>query len=986
MKTFLQELAGTIYTNHPQLDKLVLVFPNRRAVLYFQKHLSAQLSRPAFAPVMLTIEDFISGFSTLQVPDKLELIHRLYHVYTEVVPNSNREAFDQFFFWGDMLLRDFNETDKYLVSARHLFQDLSAQKELDASFDFLTDEQREFLKLFWGNFDENLNEGKQNFLRIWKELHHVYERFKEALREKGLAYEGMVHREVAELIKQSPQVVQNKYGHDRSFHFIGFNALTKAEQVVLSALVNENMATMHWDMDAYYVNNTKQEAGRFLREYQLDSILKKTFPTQITSNFIPGVGQTKKNIKLYGAAQPVGQAKLMAQILQEELLKGTVPEDTLIVLPDEKLLMPVLNGISHRVDKLNVTMGFPLTSTPVFNLLELVIDLQLHRRGDRYHHRQVLALLGHPYVVADNTPLAQSKRKDILKKNLIYIDQRTLAFDSVLHQFLFRPASAVRGSIHTEDRTTALQVYLRELLLTIGSIKALPDIDREYVFHFLKLLNRLEEIMGEEIYASLQEEQLDARILKRKEQEALKSFLRLFKQLVNLEKIPFTGEPLRGLQIMGVLETRNLDYKNVYILSLNEGAFPAFSNKGSYIPFNIRKAYALPTVEHQDAMYAYLFYRTLQRAENIHLFYNTETDKLGQGEMSRYLQQLIFESGLPIERLTLYNPVEPQPVQPISIEKNESVLRSLIKLNEPKYQSKAMGISPSALYMFLECRLKFYFRYVAEIKEPNEVEEELDARLLGNLLHDVMDSFYKQIGDRKKSKLIESSDFEDTEKTILQLIDKAFIKTYTLDTDRQVEYEGQRIVVREVIRRLAARIIEKDKAYAPFSIEGLEQEGLATRIKIQHNPGQVIISGKIDRVDVKDHLLRIIDYKTGRDELKFTSVPLLFERDGKKQNKAAFQTLFYALLYKYNLPDELRHDTLRIMPVLINRMNLFDQDFEYGLRMNKDILHDATHILPEFETHLRALLNDLFDPAIPFTQTTQHESCKYCPYKAICSR
>lgn len=980
VKTFLQELASKLYSENPNLDRLVLIFPNRRAILYFQKHLSAQLTRPAFAPQMLTIEDFISGFSSSKIPDKLELVHRLYYVYNEVSAGGTRETFDQFYFWGEMLLRDFEEVDKYMVSARHLFQDLSMQKELDSSFDFLTEEQREFLRTFWGNFDEHINESKRKFLRTWKELFSVYEQFKIRLQEFGLAYEGMMHRQVAEQLIQTPGLVPERFGAGRSFHFVGFNALTKTEEVIISAMVSNEMAAIHWDMDAYYVNNSNQEAGRFLREYQQNAILKSTFPLQIPAHLHAASG---KRINLYGAAQPVGQAKLMAQVLQEELLKGAVPEDTLVVLPDEKLLMPVLNGISHRVDKLNVTMGFPLTSTPVFNLMELVIELQLHRKGNRYNHRQVLSLLGHPYIVADNTALSRSKRKKIINENLVYVDQRTLAVDSVLHHFVFRPASAIRDYTGSEQ-CISLVVYLRELLVTAGSIKGLLDIDREYIFHFIRLLNRQEGIMGEEILASLQEEQLDERAIRKKERDALKSFLRLFKQIVNTEKIPFTGEPLRGLQIMGVLETRNLDYKNVYILSLNEGSFPSFSSKGSYIPFNIRKAYSLPTVEHQDAMYSYLFYRTLQRAENIHLFYNTETDRLGEGEMSRYLQQLIYESGLPLTKHTLYNPVEPTPEQVITIQKNDAILQKLKQLNEPRH--KSIGFSPSSLYMYLECRLKFFFSHIADIKEPKEVEEELDARVLGNLLHDVMDRFYRELQEYKKSRLVEYSDFENYKTTVDTLIDKAFIKTYTLDPAKKVEYEGHRVVVREVIRRLVHQIVMRDRAYAPFAIEGLEQGGLTAKLDLEQQPGYAIISGKIDRIDLKEDVLRIIDYKTGGDDIRFTNVELLFGRDGKKLNKAAFQTLFYALLYQKSMPGVLKHGTVKIRPVLINRLNLFDEEFEYGLRQGNNVLKDANPILPTFEIQLKKLFDELFDPAVPFSQTTKTDQCKFCPYKAICNR
>ncbi|MBA4056616.1 MAG: PD-(D/E)XK nuclease family protein, partial [Marivirga sp.] len=462
-------------------------------------------------------------------------------------------------------------------------------------------------------------------------------------------------------------------------------------------------------------------------------------------------------------------------------------------------------------------------------------------------------------------------------------------------------------------------------------------------------------------------------------QSSIKSFLRLFRQLIQAHKIPFTGEPLKGLQVMGVLETRNLDYKNVFILSLNEGAFPSSASKGSYIPFNIRKAYGLPTVEHQDAMYAYLFYRVLQRAENIFLFYNSETDVLGQGEMSRYLQQLVYESGLKMERKVLHNPIQPRPINPIVISKDEGVLEALAKLSEGN--SRFKGISPSALNTYIECRLRFYLRHVAKIKEADEVEEDLDARVLGNFLHEVMELFYKHIRERKGKKLVEASDLNEGEALIDKLIDEVFIDAYRLDPSKQVQYEGQRLVVREVVKRFAHRIVEMDKAYAPFVMEALEQEGLLYNVKLDKPPGSVLISGKIDRVDRKDNLLRVIDYKTGKDKLDFDSVASLFSRD-QKRNKAAFQTMLYALLYKTNAPSE----GYKIVPGLINRMNLFDKNFQFGLKVGKTYVEDVDPLLGEFELHLRKLLEELFDPEVPFDQTTDTEICRFCPYEGICYR
>ncbi len=984
MKPFLHELAETIYKAHRRLDSLTLVFPNRRAVLYFRKHLSKLLDKPTFSPRLLTIEDFIGDFSHLKIPDKLELIHRLYHAYNHTIrdttgsPVTEGEPFDKFYFWGDMLLRDFDEADKYLVNVEQLFKDLTHQKELDSTFDYLTDEQREFLRTFWSSFDENLTENKRKFLDVWNQLFRLYTTFNTQLLAEGLAYEGGMHRMIAENIDQLAGARQ----HSSRIIFAGFNALTKVEEKIISHFVATEMADVYWDTDEYYVNNNSQEAGKFFREYQQHEILGKTFSRHTPSHFMAGIAKSTvsnddqqnlgKSIRIFGAAEPVGQAKVMAQVLQEELQNGIDPEDTLIVLPDEKLLLPVLHGLSGYIEKLNITMGFPISSTPLFNLVELLVEMQIGRRKGHFNHRQVLALLGHSYVVAADAAVANAKRKEILSHNWVHIPTGFLASSVPLHRTIFRE---VDGDI---------VVYLREVLTETGGLNTISDFDKEYTFHFLKLLNRMEEVMGvghPAFPGSLSQEPTGSERLKylKAHQSSLKSFLRLFRQLIQVHKIPFTGEPLKGLQVMGVLETRNLDYRNVFILSLNEGAFPSTANKGSYIPFNIRKAYGLPTVEHQDAMYAYIFYRVLQRAENIFLFYNSETDVLGQGEMSRYLQQLIYESGLTIERRVLHNPIQPRPINPITIFKDEGVTEALGKLSEGN--SRFKGISPSALNTYIECRLRFYLRHVARIKEADEVEEDLDARVLGNFLHEVMERFYKHIRERKGGKLVEASDLVEGESLIEKLIDEVFVNAYRLDPSKPVEYEGQRLVVREVVKRFAHRIVEMDKAYAPFVMEALEQEGLLYNVKLNSAPGSVLISGKIDRVDRKGDLIRVIDYKTGKDKLDFESIASLFSRD-QKRNKAAFQTMLYALLYKANTSG----NGSRIVPGLINRMNVFDKNFQFGLKVGKTYVEDVDPLLGEFELHLKTLLDELFDPVVPFDQTTDTEMCRFCPYESICYR
>lgn len=963
MKPFLQELAAEVYTTHRNsLEEVTLVFPNRRAALYFRKHLAQLLDKPAFSPGLITIEDFIGAFTELRVPEKLQLIHRLYKVYQQVVPESAGETFDQFYFWGEMLLKDFDEIDKYMVEATLLFRDLSHQKELDTEFDFLTDEQREFLRNFWSHFDEKTSVNKKRFLETWQSLPKVYESFKTALANEGWAYEGMLHRSVAKDIFSLSE--KSAYHGKRKLVFAGFNALTRAEETIIAFFVEQKNASVHWDVDNYYFHNQVQEAGKFFREYSQHPVLGKTFPPDVPSNFI-----RLKHASLYAAAQPVGQAKMMAQVLSEKLQAGYVPEDTLIVLPDEKLLTPVLHGIAGKVEKLNVTMGFPLTSTPTHNLIELLVELQQNRKDDFFSHHQVLALLGHPYVVAADPANAQAKRKEILQKNWVYIPQSFLATHVEIHRKIFSRRIPEPGQTYA----SAITAYIKLAIVEIGSLEGLSEIDREYCYHFLQILNRMEEVFSDH-YVPKENSSRNERAA---EKEELKSFLRLFRQVSRSGKIPFSGEPLRGLQVMGVLETRNLDFKNVFILSLNEGSFPSFSSGGSYVPYNIRQAYGMPTVEKQDAMYAYLFYRVLQRAENVHLFYNSETDDLGQGEMSRYLQQLVYESGITFEKHVLHNDLQPLSPGPLSVPKDDRVFNALAQYCLGSHDQKSL--SPTALNDYLECRLKFYFKYVAKIREPYEVEEDLDARVLGNFLHRVMEYFYEGILERKNGKTIEETDFVNYETVIEKLIDRAFIDNYRLDPERPVVYEGQRLVVREIVRRFVDRIIDIDRRYAPFTIEAIERRDLSLHINV--DKAVVVLGGSIDRADRKADVIRVIDYKTGKDELSFADIASLFVRD-KKRNKAAFQTFLYTLLFRQTIQEE----HVKLVPGLMNRINVFNEDFRFGLKTGNTYLDDASYLLPEFHEKIRELVTEIFDPETPFDQTTETEACKFCSYSHICYR
>jgi CRISPR/Cas system-associated exonuclease Cas4 (RecB family) len=958
MQEFLYELASKIDTQHKSFEQVTIVFPNRRAILYFRKHLTALLKRPAFAPELLTIEEFIAKFSASKVPDKLELIQRLHTIYeSEMGSQSSRQSFSDFFFWGEMLLRDFEEIDKYRVEAVQLFTDLSNQKEIDTIFEFLSEEQLTFLKEFWGNFDEHPSKNKTYFLRVWRVLASVYNQFKQSLTDDGLAYLGMVHREVADGLGKSEATTAEKTYSNQSIYFAGFNALTLAEEKIITYFVEKYHASIVWDTDAYYVNNNAQEAGTFFREYQKHTVLGKTFNDQVPAHFQEKISN-QTSVQVIGASQPMGQVKALAKIIDELLLGGAKPEETIIVLPDEKMLLPVLHSIPQSVSKLNVTMGFPLVQSPMFNFIELLFELQLTTHAEGLHHRPVFALLQHSYAIALMGDQAHAIRKHIVKQNWVQIPTTYFTTLSAFYQLVF-----------TEVPRTNLIEYLSKCVDTIGNSSSIDALDKEYAFYFYKFLNRLQDISDTGLVAETENRKKEIR-----------SFQRLFQQLARTEKIPFAGEPLEGLQIMGVLETRNLDYKNVFILSLNEGSLPSGSSKGSYIPYNLRKAYGLPTAVHQDAMYAYLFYRMLQRAENIHLFYSTETDTLGQGEMSRYLQQLLYESGLNINKRVVHTAIQPKSIEPIVIKKNTATLDVLAALS--KGRGAHRGISPSALSMYVECRLKFYFKYVAGIKEAAEVEEDLDNRVLGDFLHKVIEQFYRTIQARTKSAVVKDTDLQNYTVDLPPIIDSVFREAYGLDRKKEIIYKGQRLVVREMVLRFAQRIVELDKQYAPFELVGLERAGLTYDITIENAPFTVTIGGIIDRVDRKDNILRIVDYKTGRDELSFNNIESLFER-GARRNKAAFQTLVYALLYKHEVNDT---KALQLKPGLINRKNLFDASFEFGLRMNKQIVDNALPLLPAFEEQLKVMLEELHNPETVFDQTVELETCKYCEFKSICYR
>ena len=966
MKAFLKELAENVYRDHGSgLDQVTIVFPNRRAGLFFRKYLAEILEKPVWSPAIVSLEDFIRPLSALQPLDKLSLVFKLFGVYKKIRPG--KEEFDRFFYWGEMLLKDFDDVDKYLVHAKNLFVNLSRQKELDQVFDYLTEEQKEIILEFWHNFDDRPSAEKESFIQIWEILFKLYDRFTSELAADNLGYMGMIYRDVVRKIEDN--LLHTPY---KDVIFAGFNALTKSEEKIISWFVKEEGARVYWDVDAYYVEDENQEAGLFFREYAKKPLFEESFARPLPDHMKQ---QQDKNITITGVSMAVGQAKVLGQHLREKFSESKQYENSVIILPEEHLLFPVLHSLPEQITKINVTMGFPLRNTPLYSLFEHLLEMQINLRhaasGDEvfFPYRQVLAILKHPYVRNYDKQLAERNIRDIEKNNRIFIEAATLEPDKILYPLIFK----------TLREGNEVFPYLLDILMVIngrGSEDERHDLEKEYTYQFFTQLKRLQEIIGEQHIA------LD-----------LKGFLRLFRQMVQSLRLPFSGEPLRGLQIMGVLESRNLDFENVFILSMNEGAFPSSANQHSFIPYNLRKAFELPTFDHLDAIYAYLFYRLIQKARNVHLYYNTQSNINAGGEMSRFLQQLLFETGFRINSYVLNNGVKLPLPETITITKSAAVAGELRKFmkDQPGFSHR---LTPSAINTYLDCRLKFYLRHVARIREPDKLEDEVDPKVFGNVLHHTMEFLYKEFTTVKKRNSVMPQDFDFLYARLDDAIVTAFRMQYEIPDHKLFVFEGRNILAKAMVRKFAGKILENDRLYAPFDIVGLEadeEDGYHADIAVKVDGKQHVIGlkGVIDRIDSKDGVVRVIDYKTGKDDKQITDIRSLFDRHHEKRNKAALQTLFYSLLFVTSKPE----NTFPVMPGIFNSREMFEEQFDLRLKIKDQDskqkflpLNDARPVLDAFRQGLKFILEEMFSAAQNFDQTEDLKICATCPYSGICHR
>ncbi|MFY0606040.1 MAG: PD-(D/E)XK nuclease family protein [Cyclobacteriaceae bacterium] len=954
--TFIGELAERILNEHQnQLDRVTVIFPNRRAGLFFRQSLSEMISKPLWMPEVMSMQDFVGGFSSLETIETLEAIFSLYEAYQK--HQQNDETFDQFFFWGEMILRDFEEIDQYLVNPEQLFTSIKSQKELDEEFYFLDEEDKRVIQSFWSSFLPKTTKSQEAFLETWKILLPVYTEFKSTLKNHNQAYGGMVYREVADTIA-SLDVSR----HDK-IYFAGFNALTHAEEKIIKHFVHELEAEVVWDLDDYYFSNPVQEAGFFMRAYADDSVLKKTFPAEIPKRF-----QQAKNLTATGVSLEVGQTKALAEKLNEICNEPDFdPKKTVVVLPQEHMLFPTLHAIPEAINKINITMGYPLKDTPVYTLLESVLQLQNLRKesltkGVSFYFKPTIEVVEHPMLYSLDQDAIRDLVKEIRKRNRITLQQTEIKLNHPIFELIFQKP---------ENPFDYLLTLLKELYDIWKEEER--GLELEYISQFYKHLSGLHQMMGQ-----------------RTEAMEYDFIIKLFRRLARSLKIPFTGEPLDGLQIMGILETRNLDFDRVFILNMNEDSWPAAARRGSFIPYNIRRAFDLPVFDHQDSIYAYLYYRLIQRAKDVHFYFNTVSEFNVNGELSRLVQQMEVESGLPIEKRILASPIKTISPKPIVVAKNEDVMQKMSRYLEGFRGGPgqhASGLTPSALNIYLDCKLKFYFKYVERLYEPDMVQEEMDPMVFGNILHDSMEILYDEFIKREKRRLIQPEDFFWIKEGVPGAINKAFMKHYNIKKEKKFELEGRSLIAADVLKKVIRQILTHDEAYAPFEILGLEADSksgfeLGFPIQIGGQTEQVKVKGIIDRIDIKEGKVRVIDYKTGRDERSFKNIDSLIDREDSKRNKAVFQVLFYSYLFKQKY-----HGTYeQIEPGLFNSRDLFKKDFKWQIELAKAPVHNFDLHEEDFEEALTELLTEMYHPQTVFDQTEDEKKCNYCPYNNICSR
>ncbi|SMO37712.1 PD-(D/E)XK nuclease superfamily protein [Saccharicrinis carchari] len=963
MSNFIQHLAQYYFNKYQtNISEFCFVFPGRRAGLFFQQHLSTLIKAPLWSPKTITIHEFIEELTPYQIADKVSLVFELYQVFEEIYQTGT--GFDEFLPWGEIIINDFDDIDKYRANAGQVFSNLVSIKEIEADYSFLSEEQINTIKSFWYTFNPNkLSEHQTEFIKIWEKLYEVYQLLNERLSKKGMAYEGAVYRCIAEDIDNKktlnipyPKIV-----------FVAFNALNTCEKKLFHHLAIANKADFIWDYTPWRLPATQSttKGGSRMKEHEAVRFIQENllnYPPPHDWHFPHN--RDLPEITITSVATDTAQTQVVNQYLHNMPVHESKAQldsalQTAVVLTDESMLLPVLHAIPGHLDMVNITMGYPLKNTPAYGLLELIFDLQKNGRRSKsgkswFYFRNVLPILTHQYIEPLNPDLHKEIAYSMVKRNQIYIEVSDLKKSNLL-QSIFRIVEK------SDDFSAYLIDLLQQVFSGLQKNKQGKALEKEFIYQMHLTITQLSDLIAK----------LGAQV-------SPDTWIKLFKRAAELKSIPFSGEPLKGLQVMGILETRALDFENLVILNMNEGVFPQTGTTNSMIPYSLRKAFLLPTIEHQDAIFAYYFYRLIHRSKKVRLLYNSSAQGMRTGEMSRFLFQLKYE--YPSDKLfftTAVDKVNISKTKAFFVEKDETVMEILNQYLE----GGTKQLSPSGLSTYFECPLRFYYKYILKAMEPDEISEDIDPRIFGNLFHETVEEIYKPfVGKEIKSTDIDllSKNNQGIEKALRASFSKYF--NQALGQSDFNDIQGKNILVFDIIKKYVLQFLRVEKQHAPFLLTGLEKK---VKGNIKLSDKTICIGGTIDRLDHKDGSVRVIDYKTGGGDEYFKNVEELFLQNKHKTKKAIFQTLLYSHILKQN-----EYASSDYLPGVVWIKKIFTSS-DYSLKIGTPASNTALSLQKvekEYIEQLKQHLNDLFNPNIAFTQTDHTDSCRSCSYRSICGK
>ena len=998
MKAFLKIVAKDMLEKYgTDMSDIAVVFPNKRASLFLNSYLAQLARKPIWTPTYITISDLFRRHTDLKVADPIKSICDLHKTFVKCTGID--ETLDHFYGWGQLLLSDFDDVDKNMVDAKQIFANLSDIHELD-DVSYLTDYQKQMIKKFFSNFsDDHNSELKKRFLQLWCHFYDIYVEFNKRLTQQGLAYEGALYRNVANN--------ENIAFRHKKYLFVGFNMMQKVELNLCDRLMKQGKAAFYWDYDQYYMDGNN-EAGHYIRQFlpyypnELADYPQQEIYNNMTKN---------KDITYISAPTENIQARYVNTWLKENG-RYKMGRNVAIVLSDESLLQSVIHSLPPEVGSVNITIGYPLQHTPFYSLIQQLIQLQgigHPKFSDTYRLHYVLIALRHPYTryISEKYTDLQNKLNE---QKRFYPSREFLSMDGDEGlSLLFRDLEGTNAPKGTDkergtdkEKDTASQdeynkkliTYLLDVLRTIGiHAKKLEDpLFHESLYRTYTLLNRLQDlIMAGDL-------QVDIITLER-----------LIQQLIQTTSIPFHGEPAEGIQVMGVLETRNLDFDHILVLSCNEGKLPKGVNDSSFIPFTLRNAYGLTTVENKVAIFAYYFHSMLQRAHDITLTYNNATEDGQSGEMSRFMLQMMVESQHSIKRRTLT--AGQKPLRPAYNEeqKTDEVMAVLDDIKM---------ITPTFLNTYQRCQKQFYYKYVKGLLEPDEIDEdEVDNKIFGNIFHRAAELFYYTfaskediaVDDRGKQRLIHpivisAGDLDNALKDsslVYRLVDQAFREELfkVSSSDYHPKYNGLQLINKEVIASYLRQLITIDRRQAPFTIIGMEIV-VSTTLGVATARGEKLfrIGGFIDRLDAVAangnpsaggnlaERIRVIDYKTGRAQATHPKdIDEVFGTTPQAMNKHSDYYL-QAILYSLIIKNDRRFNPAQepVSPGLLFIQNAGSEDYDPTLKLGKELLSDVAPLEAEFTEHLRSLLADIYNPAVTLKPTEDKKRCIYCPYAALC--